>query len=73
MKKIESYQFKLKDIEKIATIHQGHTDDLKIDTGTMRVWLSRLTIDDGMPYNNQVTVELLQNGSWITIEEYQAK
>lgn len=73
----------------MPTIHQGHTDDLKIetqgggtkDTRATRVWLSRLTVEDGQPYNNQVTVEqyLPGNGKsnfgyqWVTTEQYEAK
>lgn len=59
----------------MPTIKQGHTDDLKVDTGTMRIWLSRMTIDDGMPYNNQVTIEQYypKVGGWKTIKSCEAK
>lgn len=65
--------YSLSEIEAMETIHQGQYDDLKIDTGTERVWLSRLTVEDGMPYNNQVTVERLVDGRWETAEEYEAQ
>lgn len=65
--------YTLKELEGLKTISQGQMDDLKIEDGNIRVWLSRMTIEDGMPYNNQVTVEELnENGSWHTIEEYEA-
>ena len=65
--------YTLKELEGLKTIMQGQADDLKIEDGNIRVWLSRMTIEDGMPYNNQVTVEKLdENGSWNTIEEYEA-
>ena len=65
--------YTLKELEGLKTIMQGQADDLKIEDGNIRVWLSRMTIGDGMPYNNQVTVEKLdENGSWNTIEEYEA-
>ena len=65
--------YTLKELEGLKTIMQGQADDLKIEDGNIRVWLSRMTIGDGMPYNNQVTVEKLdKNGSWNTIEEYEA-
>jgi hypothetical protein len=53
------------------TLSTGQCDSLKVDTGRERVWLSRCTQADGEPYNNKVTVERLQNGRWITVEEYQ--
>jgi len=58
------------ELKAMPTIHSGQYDNLKIDTGTTRVWLSRMTIADGMSYNNQVTVEKLVNGCWVTVEEY---
>ncbi len=65
--------YTLKELEGLKTINQGQADDLKIEDGNIRVWLSRMTIEDGMPYNNQVTVEELdENGSWNTMEEYEA-
>jgi hypothetical protein len=38
-----------------------------------RIWLSRMTKEDGMPYDNQVTVEVLENGNWKEVDQYQAK
>jgi hypothetical protein len=75
MKKIKSYQWRLKDISKFKTISQGQTDDLKVESEGMKVWLSRMTKEDGMPYNNQITVELFNNklGSWETVEQYEAR
>ena len=66
-------RYSLGEIQRIPTSHQGQYDDLKVDTGKVRVWLSRLRIEDGMPYNNQVTVERLQDGCWVTVEEYEAR
>ena len=51
----------------------GTHRQLKIKTEDTKVWLSRMTVDDGMPYNNMVIVEKLINGKWETIEEYQAE
>ena len=62
-----------KEIEALPTMSVGQEADLKIDTGKMRVWLSRCTVADGMPYNNQVTVEKLKDGRWLTLEEYEAE
>ena len=66
-------KFTLKELQQLKTISQGHTDDLKIKTADTKVWLSRLTVEDGMPYNNMVTVEKLINGKWEIVEEYPAK
>ena len=65
--------YTLKELEELETISQGQADDLKIEDGNIRVWLSRMTIEDGMPYNNQVSIEKLQNGAWKIIDEYEAK
>ena len=63
----------LRKLESLPTLKQGHTDDLKLESATSRVWLSRLTKEDGMPYNNQVTEESFINGKWVTVRQYQAK
>ena len=70
----------------MPTLTQGQTDDLKVHNWKsrgrqLRVWLSRMTVEDGMPYNNQVTVEqyLPGNGKknwgwgWNTVYQYQAR
>jgi hypothetical protein len=69
--------FSLAQLEAVPTISEGHTSDLKWDTGRTRVWLSRMTKEDGMPYDNQVTVEVRQpagkSPEWKTALKYQAK
>lgn len=45
------------------TICQGHSADLKVDTGTLRIWVSRCTIADGEL--DPVQVEVLKDGRWI--------
>jgi hypothetical protein len=54
----------------LPTIEQGQADDLKIKSDTVKVWLSRMTVEDGMPYDDQVTIEHLIGGRWVTVEEY---
>ncbi len=66
-------KYTLRELQAMETISQGHTDDLKVKTGDTKVWLSRMTVEDGMPYDNMVTVEKLINGRWEVIEEYPAK
>ena len=66
-------RFTLRELEKRVTIEQGHFDNLKIKTGNTRVWLSRMTVADGMKYDNQVTIEKRdKTGNWVTVEEYPA-
>jgi hypothetical protein len=69
--------FTLKELKAMPTISSGHTDDLKRDSMGTRIWLSRMTVEDGMPYNNQVTIEQYKNDGknarWETIHQYEAK
>jgi len=64
--------FTLKELEKMETISQGHMDNLKYQDTNIKIWLSRMTIEDGAEYNNQVTVENYINNEWVTVLEYQA-
>jgi hypothetical protein len=67
-------KYTLRELQAMETISQGHTDNLKIKTENTKVWLSRMTVEDGMPYNNMVTIEKLTNdGRWEVIEEYPAR
>jgi hypothetical protein len=67
----------------MPTLHQGQTDNLKVDDGEMRVWLSRMTgedygIDPNDPnekrnvhdFDHMVTIEMLRGGRWETVESY---
>ena len=65
-------KYTAKALTKLPTLSQGQTCDLKIDTGTTRVWLSRCDTLSGMPYDNQVTVELFLPGDskWRTVDTY---
>jgi hypothetical protein len=47
-------------------------DNLKIESDSERVWLSRCTVEDGEPFDGHVTVERLIAGSWIMVEHWQA-
>ena len=53
--------FNKKELEKLPTLCQGQADDLKIDNGKIRVWISRV--------DNSISVEQLIEGSWILIGE----
>jgi hypothetical protein len=67
-----AYHVPLAELEAMPTITQGQADDLKIDNGDERVWLSRCTTEDGEPYDNRVTIERLIDGSWQEVEYFQA-
>jgi len=66
-------QFTLRELKSKPTIESGHFDNLKMADDHTRVWLSRMTVADGMPYNNQVTVEKYIDGNWKTVSKYQAR
>lgn len=72
--------YTLAELEALPTLAQGQADDLKIETATRRIWLSRMTVADGMEYDNQVSIEEYRDdarpgrfGSWVIVETYQAK
>ncbi len=66
--------YTLKQLEAMETVHKGHFDDLKFDNGVIQIWLSRMTIEDGMPYNNQVIESwCLNTGEWLLVNKYEAK
>lgn len=65
-------QHSLSELESLITLAVGQADDLKIDTGAHRVWLSRCTVADGEPYDNKVTHEELVAGRWTTTAIYPA-
>ena len=53
------------DLAAMPTIGSGHTADLKIDTGCIRVWRSRMTIADGE--TEPIQIEELHNGRWVDV------
>lgn len=66
--------YTLAELQAMPTIRVGHTDDLKVEGLVRRVWLSRLTVADGAPYDNEVAVEHWNpRGFWFTAQVYEAK
>lgn len=49
------------ELEKLPTLCVGQADNLKVDTGTIRVWLSRV--------DNSISIEQLVNGRWVLVDE----
>jgi len=66
-------RYSLAELEELPTLSEGQFDNLKVETSTRRVWLSRCGVADGEPYPNKVTVERLINGRWEVETTYQAK
>lgn len=67
---LRTHKFSVAEIKRMPTLESGHMDNLIAQTPGTRIWVSRMTTEDGMPYNNQVTVEALSKGSWVTIKVY---
>lgn len=68
----KSGKYRAADLRRIAPIHQGHFDNVYIETPTYRVSLSRMTRADGAPYDNQITEEVydMKTGCWVTVAQY---
>lgn len=64
--------YTLKELKKLPTLSIGQAEDLKIERGNTRVWLSRCKKEDGEPYTHKVTVERYINGRWVTLKRYKA-
>lgn len=70
-------RYSLQELEAMPTIMEGQFDDLKIEEidgdSKVRVWLSRMTKEDGMPYDNQVTVEVYgpPDYKWQNVDQYE--
>jgi hypothetical protein len=62
----------LNELESIETIESGHTDDLKINDNSFKVWLCRCDTYDGMPYDNAVTIEKYIENRWVEVLMYEA-
>ncbi len=66
-------------LQALPTLAQGQADDLKIDTGAargyheagdLRLWVSRMTVEDGAAVDNEVAVERMDTlGRWVDISE----
>lgn len=65
--------FSAEELRAMPTLSKSQADNLKVDDGKHRVWLSRMRVEDGMPYNNQVTVEENKNGTWVIVRTYRAR
>lgn len=55
----------------LPTLARDQSCDLKIDTGLVRIWLSRVTRADGAPYDHRITVERLRSNHWQVADTFQ--
>lgn len=58
------------ELEAQPTLAQSPFDNLKLDDGKTRVWLSRYGVADGAPFDNGVLVERLIRGVWTQVAHY---
>jgi hypothetical protein len=65
----------LAELRSLPTISSAQADDLKIDHDGVRVWLSRMTVEDGAVCDHQVTVETFRasTGQWARWKTYPAR
>jgi len=64
----------LEEIEAHVVFAQWHMDNvLYEERGKRRVLHSRMTVADGMPYDNQVTVEEFDGETWVKLLQYEAR
>jgi len=54
----------IQEILEAKTIQQGHFDNLKFENSKNRVWVSRMTVEDGAEFNLAITHEKLISGNW---------
>ncbi len=62
-------QYTVEELEAMPTLAVGQADDLKVDTGEERVWLSRCGAEDGQIY--RIGHEHLIDGRWVVVSEYE--
>jgi hypothetical protein len=58
------------ELEELPTISQCQDADLKVDTGHIRVWLSRCGLKDGEPFARTVYVEEHKGVGWWSVGYY---
>lgn len=56
--------YTLQELKAMPTITQAQDSDLKYQTNDIRIWLSRLTEEDGINADDIIEVEVYINGRW---------
>jgi hypothetical protein len=61
----------LETLRALPVLAQGQIDDLKVEIqfneDRYRTWLSRGTKEDGLEWDDEVTVERLVGGCWVSV------
>lgn len=72
---LNDHRYTKDELKDLPTISQGQFSDLKVEDTRhdppVRVWLSRMTVADGMPFNNAVEIEHCIDGCWVEVERYE--
>ena len=72
---ISNHRYTKNELDSMPTLSQGQFSNLKVEdlnnNPPVRVWLSRMHVEDGMPYDNAVEVEHCIDGCWIEVERYE--
>lgn len=65
----------LEEIRNLPVIRQGHFDNVVMEESKLRVLHSRMTVTDGAPYDNQITVQTYDpdRAQWVITQQYQAR
>jgi len=60
------------ELDQLPTLAEGQFSNLKIDLPNIRIWLSRMTVEDGMPYDHAVEIEVWNpvEARWVEFAEY---
>jgi hypothetical protein len=69
------FGFTLESLRALPTLSVGQADNLKFDEGGYRIWLCRCGVADGMPYDNQTTIERFEEtaGRWVDAYTFEPK
>lgn len=58
-------RYTAQELHDLPTLEQGHFSNLKLVSPNRRIWLSRLTKEDGQQFDHAVEEELLVDGNWV--------
>lgn len=69
-------QYSADELRTMPVLSENHTDNLHFEEydhegfDGVRYWVCRCGVADGMPYNDMVTIEVLQDGRWVEFDSY---
>ena len=65
----EIYPYTSSELEAMPTLAVGHFENLKVEEGEVRWWLSRMSREDGETH--RVRCERLTRGCWVVSGEFE--